>query len=139
MANKVSTQGDVYSYGILLLEMFTGKIPTDSAFTEGLSLPKFVEMAFPGEFIEIMDARMFFDEDADQNNDEITRKTMKGGKVHECLASVLRIGLSCSQELPSERMHMGDVTKEIMAIKVAFLQDEIMQGEEAQTSRSRKC
>jgi len=47
MANKVSSQGDVYSYEILLLEMFTGKRPTDHAFTEGLSIPKFVEMAFP--------------------------------------------------------------------------------------------
>ena len=75
--------------------------------------------------MEIVDTRMFFDEDADQNNDRFTGKTIKGGKVHECLASVHRIGLSCTWELASERMHKGDVTKEVMATKVAFLRDEI--------------
>jgi len=43
LGNEVSIQGDVYSYGILLLEMFTGKRPTDSEFEEGLSLRKYVQ------------------------------------------------------------------------------------------------
>ncbi|XP_039067516.1 putative receptor-like protein kinase At3g47110 [Hibiscus syriacus] len=41
MGNELSTKGDVYSYGILLLEIFTGKRPTDEMFKEGLNLHNF--------------------------------------------------------------------------------------------------
>ncbi|PIA45335.1 hypothetical protein AQUCO_01700699v1, partial [Aquilegia coerulea] len=45
MGSEVSTQGDIYSYGILVLEMFTGKRPTDEMFKDGLTLHDFSEVA----------------------------------------------------------------------------------------------
>ncbi|XP_058109082.1 LRR receptor-like serine/threonine-protein kinase EFR isoform X1 [Magnolia sinica] len=47
MGNKASAQGDVYSYGILLLEMITGKGPTDDMFKDNLSLHHFAKLALP--------------------------------------------------------------------------------------------
>lgn len=45
LGNKVQILGDVYSYGVLLLEMFTGKRPTGGEFGEALGLHKHVQMA----------------------------------------------------------------------------------------------
>ena len=45
MGNEVSTSGDVYSYGVLLLEMFTAKRPIDNNFNNNLSLYNFAKMA----------------------------------------------------------------------------------------------
>ncbi|CBI30405.3 unnamed protein product, partial [Vitis vinifera] len=55
MGTKVSALGDTYSYGILLLEMFTGKRPTESMFSDQLNLHNFVKMALPERIADIID------------------------------------------------------------------------------------
>ncbi|KAL0291408.1 UNVERIFIED_CONTAM: putative LRR receptor-like serine/threonine-protein kinase [Sesamum angustifolium] len=52
MVDMVSTQGDVYSYGILLLEMFTNRRPTNDAFEDHINLHNFVRRALPGRVTE---------------------------------------------------------------------------------------
>ncbi|KAF8026927.1 hypothetical protein BT93_F3422 [Corymbia citriodora subsp. variegata] len=47
MGSKVSREGDVYSYGILLLEMFTGLSPFDNRFGDNLTLHSLVATALP--------------------------------------------------------------------------------------------
>lgn len=49
----------MYSYGILLLELFTGKSPTDQSFTGGLSLKNWVEKFFPTYLAQVLDLRYF--------------------------------------------------------------------------------
>ncbi|CBI30512.3 unnamed protein product, partial [Vitis vinifera] len=48
LGGGVSTKGDVYCFGILVLEMFTGKKPTQEMFSGEFSLRRWVEAALHG-------------------------------------------------------------------------------------------
>jgi len=133
MGGSVSVLGDIYSYGVLLLEMFTGKRPTDNMFKDGLSIHKFIAMALPEHVMDIVDSTMPFEEgeeDADDetNNDdieegaiieEVDRHFNGRNKVKDCLVSVLQIGLLCSATSPQERLPTNDVINKLRAIRDA--------------------
>ncbi|KAK1290639.1 putative LRR receptor-like serine/threonine-protein kinase [Acorus calamus] len=50
LSGKSSIRGDIYSFGILLLETFTRTKPTDVMFSGGSSMRQWVEDSFPGEY-----------------------------------------------------------------------------------------
>ncbi|XP_027939689.1 receptor kinase-like protein Xa21 [Vigna unguiculata] len=102
---RVSEKGDIYSYGILVLEMLTGKRPTDEMFGEGLSLHKFCQMAIPERILEIVDSRLLLPFGVMETN------------IRECFASFARIGVACSAELPVQRLAIKDAIMELNAIK----------------------
>ncbi|KAF3326379.1 putative receptor-like protein kinase [Carex littledalei] len=106
MGGQLSMQGDVYSYIILLLEMFTGISPTDERFGDGLSLHKHVETAFAARVMDTIDAKLFLSYQEIEN-------TFVQENSRECLISVIRWGLLCSKELSKERIAMSDVVKEL--------------------------
>ncbi|KQJ88169.1 hypothetical protein BRADI_4g16136v3 [Brachypodium distachyon] len=115
--NMVSTNGDIFSYGILVLETVTGKRPTDSGSRQGLSLREYVELSLDDRTSEVIDLRLSLDlENALQTTDDSPYR-----KKIDCSASLLRLGISCSQEIPSSRMSTGDIIKELHSIKVSLL------------------
>ncbi|XP_077237220.1 putative receptor-like protein kinase At3g47110 [Tasmannia lanceolata] len=115
---NVSMAGDVYSYGILLLEIFTGKSPTGDTFKDGLSLRKFVELAFPEQVMGIIDPLLLLeDEEVSATNNDRDKKR----RLQECLVSLVRIGIVCSTESPRERLEMVDVAKEMNEIRERYL------------------
>ncbi|XP_077225765.1 receptor kinase-like protein Xa21 [Tasmannia lanceolata] len=117
----VSTTGDVYSYGILLLEIFTGKRPTDEMFKDGLSLHKFVQLSLPDRVMEIMDPLVLVDDDEGRATNIIENYNDKIRRLQECMVSLVRIGVVCSAESPRERMEMGGVVKEMCSIRNIYL------------------
>ena len=64
MGKKASTSGDVYSFGILLLEIIIAKKPTDGIFQEGLSINKFISEVHESKILDIADPRLFKDNES---------------------------------------------------------------------------
>ncbi|XP_077225755.1 receptor kinase-like protein Xa21 [Tasmannia lanceolata] len=83
----VSTTGDVYSYGILLLEIFTGKRPTDEMFKDGLSLHKLVQLSLPDRVMEILDPLVLVDDDEGRATNITENYNDKIRRLQECLVS----------------------------------------------------
>ncbi|GKA69582.1 leucine-rich repeat protein, partial [Tanacetum coccineum] len=105
LGSEMTSIGDVYSFGILLLEVMTGKNQTDDMFNEGLSLHKFAYMALPDHVIDVID------------NDAIVLQTeVNAKKVDECMAATIKIGVSCSVDSPPQRMKIEIVVNELQRI-----------------------
>ncbi|KAL6131823.1 hypothetical protein ACLB2K_070196 [Fragaria x ananassa] len=112
MGSEVSTYGDVYSFGILLLEMFTGKRPTDHIFVDSLNLHNCVKMAFSNQVSRIADSSLVQEGNSSQSINDV---------VEECLSSILGIGVACSVESPTDRKNIGDVVSELKKIRATLV------------------
>ena len=114
VGSQMTTSGDVYSFGILLLEVMTGKRPTHKIFHDGLNLHKFAYIALPDHVTDVIDDDVlsFLQEDATANQ----CKLANAKTVEECLASVFKIGVSCSVDSPPQRMNIKNVVHELQHI-----------------------
>ncbi|XP_050220232.1 probable LRR receptor-like serine/threonine-protein kinase At3g47570 [Mercurialis annua] len=146
MSGTTSKEGDVYSYGILVLELFTGKRPTDQIFEGHTNLHNYVKNSLPNDAEKVMDPALLLskekkeksvltvtkkedenclmssqvdDDDEEEETDRLCR--LNYDKVRECLVSVFKVGVGCSNESPHERMYMGDVVKELHFIRSHFV------------------
>ena len=108
MGSEVSTLGDTYSFGILLLEMFTGKRPTDSMFKDDFNLHNFATVALPDRLSEVLDPMLL---EAERGWDDPAHVVQKS------LVSVIEIGVACSSKFPRERRNIGDVATELGRIR----------------------
>ncbi|GJR38758.1 hypothetical protein Tco_1214442 [Tanacetum coccineum] len=101
-------------FEILLLEVMTGRKPTDNMFNEGLSLHKFASMALPDHVIDVID------------NDAIMLQSTETNakKVEECLAATIKNGVSCSLDSPPQRMIIEIVVIELQRL-IASLHSEV--------------
>ena len=135
MGGEASTKGDVYRYGVLVLEMFTGRMPIDDMFKDGLNLHNFVKMTLPKrldqavhpmllprevEELGVATAVMMATKEDDKDNEfEVEEANIIEDSRHidndmqKCLLSILNIGILCSFESPKERMSMEEVIKKL--------------------------
>ncbi|KAM7515062.1 hypothetical protein LguiA_004645 [Lonicera macranthoides] len=104
----VSTKGDVYSYGILLMETFTRKKPTDEMFFDNFTMRNWVYEASLSSIVQVVDANLIRQED----EDFLPKK--------ECASSILHLALDCSTSIPTQRISMEDVVVRLNKIKITF-------------------
>ncbi|PIN10282.1 Serine/threonine protein kinase [Handroanthus impetiginosus] len=99
---QVTAPGNVYSYGVVLLEILTTRLPVDEAFGEGIDLVKWVHTApTRGETPEqILDSRL---------------STVSFSWRKEMLAA-LKVALLCTDSTPAKRPKMKKVVEMLREI-----------------------
>ena len=110
--------------------MIIVKKPTDRMFQEGLSLNKFVSEVHQSKILDITDPRLFKDiesltrssgasysisgEGSSSNNNSAFRG-------EECVAAMVRVGLSCAAHSSKERFTMRESLSKLLEIKRSFI------------------
>ncbi|KAG5608797.1 hypothetical protein H5410_020078 [Solanum commersonii] len=107
----VSTRGDVYSYGIMLMEVLAKRRPTgEEIFNENLGLREWITRAFSRTMMEVVDTDILYD------GEKITSKS------ELCILSMIELALDCTKATPESRITMKDVVKRLNKIKNTFLE-----------------
>ncbi|XP_049354359.1 receptor kinase-like protein Xa21 [Solanum verrucosum] len=110
LEGRVSSSGDVYSYGIMMIEVLTKRRPTDDEiFNENLGLRQWIRQSFPKTIMEVVDVNFIHEEEHFNSKSEI------------CIGSMMELALDCTKEMPESRITMRDVVKRLDKIKNTYL------------------
>ena len=115
LGKKPSKAGDVYSYGVMLLELFTGKSPTHERFVGELNLIKLVQSAFPSSLLQILDPELL---PSMENLPQADSQSATNLVIQlDCLTTIFGVGLSCTSASPDGRISMRDALRKLKSVK----------------------
>lgn len=91
---KVDEKSDIYSFGVVLLELLTGKPPLDPGFGDSIDIVEWVRRKL-----------------SNRTSEEALDPDIAGQCTHvqEEMLLVLRVALLCTAKLPKDRPSMRDI------------------------------
>jgi serine/threonine protein kinase len=97
-ARRISQKADVYSFGVLLIELLTGKTPATSGVNDGaVDLPRWVHSVGRDEWTsEVFD-----------------RQLVREQKIEQEMVLLLQLAIDCTEQQPDRRPTMAEVTSRI--------------------------
>ena len=101
----------MYSFGVMILELITGKRPTDVLFQEGLTLHDWVRRHYPHNFAAVV-ARSWL---TDTGSPAVQSDEMV--IVDDVVAELIELGLACTQHSPPARPTMVEACHEITLLR----------------------
>ncbi|XP_050231095.1 putative receptor-like protein kinase At3g47110 [Mercurialis annua] len=98
---KPSTAGDVYSFGVMILELFTGKSPTSDSFKDEQDLVRWVQSS---NLMQVLDPHLLLLE-----------------IHHDCMITILEVGLCCTADSPDRRISMRNALSKLKGARDTLL------------------
>eukprot|EP00250_Pteridium_aquilinum_P029794 c40139_g1_i1 orf=251-2314(-) len=103
---KVTQMSDVFSFGVVLLEILTGKAPWLMVSELGMDLPRWVQSVVREEWTsEVFD-----------------KELLRYENIEEEMVHMLQVALACVSVSPSQRPRIDDVLKMIASVRPRLFQ-----------------
>ena len=106
---RVSANGDVYSFGIMLMKTFIGKKPTDEIFNEEMTLKHWVNDWLPISIMEVIDANL------------LSREDIHFVAKEQFMSFVFNLAMECTVESPEQRINPKEIVTRLLKIIESLL------------------